>query len=137
MILAIISNKEQYHAMLGKFPKTDNIKIVCDNPSFYDFLTSRNINFEILDEKDIKNSWASINTWACEKALLWRHFLKDQTFLNGVELNKALYLHFSFYLVSLLKNYFLANFIYKKYNLEEVIVFDNVYCPEFPKFNGV
>ena len=136
MILAVLSNKDQYKALSDSSFNMSDIKVLCDNPDLYGFLSDEGVEFEALREESIKESWEEINTWACEKALLWDRHVKDSSFFDGVELNKALYVYFSFYLVSFLKNYLFSELIYDKYNPEEVVVFDNVTSSEFPLFNG-
>jgi hypothetical protein len=135
MILTVLSDKNQYEALLTHFAKIENIFILCDNPSFYSFLKSNKINFEVLEEEGLKDKWESINSWACEKSLLWNSLVEKKLF-RRIELNKALYVYFSYYLASFLKNCLLAEFIYNKYKPKKIIVFENKQIPDFPEFNG-
>ncbi|MFA5338253.1 MAG: hypothetical protein WC330_07960, partial [Candidatus Omnitrophota bacterium] len=135
MILAVLSDRNQYQSLLANFTKIEDVFVLCDNPSFYPFLQSNNICFEALEEGVLKDKWISINTWACEKAILWNR-LTEKNLFKGVELNKALYVYFSYYLASFLKNYFFAEFIYAKYKPEKIIVFKGKHIPNFPAFNG-
>lgn len=135
MILTVLSDKSQYTALLANFVNCGDIAVLCDNPSFYAFLQKNNINFEALGEDVLRQKWESINTWACEKALLGNCLTKEPLF-NGVELDKALYVYFSYYLASFLKNYLLAEFIYNKYKPKKIIVFKYKQIPDFPEFNG-
>lgn len=136
MKLAVLSNEEQYNAFSGALLKSDEVKVLCDNPAFHAFLKSKGVDFDILSEKNIKQNWGEINTWACEKALLWDRLITDKSLFGGIELNKALYVYFSLYLVSFLKNYLYAELIGKKYAPSEIIIFDNIYCPPFPLLDG-
>ena len=136
MILAVLSDHGQYRTLSDHFPGLTGIKVLCDNPAFYAFLSDKGIKFEPLGEENIKDSWRDLNTWACEKALLWKRLIENRSFFGGIELDKALYVHFSFYLASFLKNYLYADIIYEKYDPSEIVVFDDIHCPEFPFFNG-
>lgn len=135
MIISVLSNQQQYEVLFSKAPYLKDIRILCDNPSFYDFLTDRNTAFEPLHEEYLKNYWSKINTWSCEKALCWDYLINTHSF-DGIELNSALYVYFSYYLVSFLKSYLFAEYIYNKYTPKKLIIFEDVYCPDFPEFNG-
>ena len=136
MILTILSNKRQYQVLADHYYGLSGIKILCDNPGLYDFLKGEGVDFDVLDDELLKDSWKQINNWSCEKALLWDQLVDCRAFFNGIELNKALSVYFSYYLVSFLKNYLFAKSLLAKYKPEKVIVYDGTHCPEFPRFNG-
>jgi len=136
MLLALISNQEQYQALFGGgFSGAEDLTILCDNPAFYDFLKDEKVDFIPLGEEHLRESWKSINSWACEKALFWGRFAGEGSF-HGVALDKALYVFFSYYLVAFLKNYLLAEYVFREFSPDGIVVFDGVFCPDFPRFNG-
>ena len=136
MTLAIISNREQYRLLTDTVPDIKEMHILCDNPEIHDFLREKRMPFDTVDEEVLQKEWDSINTWACEKALLFDLSADDRSILNGIEFNKALSAYLSFYLVSFLKNYLFSIYMIDRYRPSEMFIFDNIYCPPFPAFNG-
>ncbi len=136
MILAVISDMEQYWLLADAVPDIKQVRILCDNPGIHDFLEEKRISFDALDEEILRKEWNSINMWACEKALLFDLSAGDRSILNGIELNKALNAYFSFYLVSFLKNYLFSIYVIDRYKPSEMFIFENIHCPPFPAFNG-
>src|SRR3989338_351377 len=136
MTLAVISSREQYQLLTDAIPNIKEAQVLCDNPALYDFLKENTIQFDIIDEEVLRKDWASINTWACEKALLWAGAIGDRRLLNNIEFDKALSVRFSYYLTSFLKNYLFSIYIFDKYKPHEVVIFDNAAFPHFPDCNG-
>ena len=136
MELAVISDKGQYKSLAEKgFLNGEKMKVLCDNPSLHPFLKGKGVVFEELGEEDIRWSWEEINVWACEKALLWEDLIDGRAF-GGVEMNKALYVFYSYYLVAFLKNFLMAELIVDRYGPDTVLVFGDVKRPDFHRFNG-
>lgn len=136
MSLAVMSSREQYRLLTGTVPNIEDMRILCDNPELYDFLKEKKIQFDIIDEEILRKDWAAINTWACEKALLWGSVAGNGRLLNNIELDKALSVPISYYLVGVLKNYLFSKYICEKYRPDEVVVFKNIPSPRFPFSNG-
>lgn len=136
MVLAVVSNPRQYKA-LRKSKRLSGSKIICDNLSFQGFLRERKVDFELLEESLLKEQWDAINVWACDRALNWDALLgNNKSLFDGIELNQALYVHFSYYLIAILKNYLYAEYLCTTYKPEEVIVFLSDFRPRFPAFDG-
>src|SRR3989338_1948904 len=135
MTLAVISSRGQYQLLTDAIPNIKEAQVLCDNPALYDFLKENKIQFDIIDEEVLRKDWASINTWACEKALLWAGAIGDRRLLNNIEFDKALSVRFSYYLTSFLKNYLFSIYIFDKYKPHEVVIFDNAAFPHFPDCN--
>ena len=135
-ILAVLSTRGQCNQLLDSCENLNAVQIFCDNPALYSYLEERGVTFDKLEEDLLRDKWKAIDTWACKKALLWDQIVNDKTMFCGLEMNKALYVYFSFYLTSVLKNYLYVTVLFDKYSPEEVVVFEDVDCPDFPQFNG-
>jgi hypothetical protein len=136
MTLTVVSNEDQYRVLLKNRSDLSGMKILCDNPAFYGFLKSNGVSFDIIDEEMIRDKWESINTWACEKALLWDDAVGEKNTYEGIELSKTMHAFFSQYLAVFLKNYVFTNYVYEKFNPKEILVYDNIPRPELPLANG-
>jgi len=137
MTLVVISDRDQYRAITQRYANnTQDLVVLCDNPGLYRFLGERKLNFHKIEEDAVKEKWQEINLWSQEKALLWGGLFNDHSLFNKLELNKALYVYFSYYLASVLKNYHFAELIIDKYRPEEIIIFEDIPSRTFPYFNG-
>ncbi len=136
MKLVILSNYDQYKKLVEYCPNIEDIQVVCDSLSFQHFLKKKKINFLLLEEGILKEDWNKINIWGCDKALNWGDFLKEQLLFQDIELNNAIYVFFSCFLIEFLKNYLYVRYICEKYNPKELIVFEGYNSKSFPVSNG-
>jgi hypothetical protein len=135
MKLVVLSNEEQYKVFTNMDLSMDEILVVSDNPGVYDLLTDHGVEFEKLEEEILPYSSQEINEWACSRALLWGELVNKEELFKGIDVDKALYLAFSFYLTSILKNYLFSNYLLSK-DPDSIYSFSNITRPRFPEFNG-
>jgi len=134
--LVVISNQEQLRLLKQQIDDFSTITVACDNFSYTRALEAEHIDYILLEEGLLEDSWMRINSWACDKALNWGHILKrDRSLFAGIELNSALYVYFSYYLVAMLKNYLYARDLLNTYMPQEVIIF-RAHGVDFPRFNN-
>ncbi len=138
MDIAIVSNQIEYKRLTERIRDYNGLKIICANLAFQDFLKEKNIDFDLIEETIIKDKWEDVNKWACDKALNWGLLAKEgRISFDGVEINQALYVYFSYYLAAFLKNYLYAEYIYKKYSPKNIYIFEISDTAHFPSFNGL
>ena len=130
----VLSNKEQFNAASWVVLKDPEARILCDNRDFDTFLKEKGIEFTTIGDIDIKPSWKDIDAWSCEKSLLSDKELR-RFYVDKVDIGNILYPWFSYYLDGFLRSYLLAKFILEKYDLSEIMVFENVYSREIPLSN--
>jgi hypothetical protein len=123
MILAVVSDIFQYKALLKKYKTFNNFIILCDNQEFYGVLERENVDFVKIDESLLREYWPQINRWSCEKALTWGKACEFSSFFGSLEADKSVYLFFSYALTALMRSCLFAEYIYKKYNFSDIVIF--------------
>ncbi|MBF0215769.1 MAG: hypothetical protein HQL30_02115 [Candidatus Omnitrophica bacterium] len=134
--LAVLSNEEQYKAFKESVPDAGDIVVVCDSLPFRTFLDANDQEYVVVEEGALKALWNEINLWAFDKALNWTEATGRSGHFRGIEINNALYVFLTCYLVAFLKNYLYAEYLSEKFRPEEVILFDQADTSTFPGFNG-
>lgn len=134
--LVVLSNKTQHEAFFRSHPGAADTRIVCDNAKFYDFLKAGGVAFEALDEFSLKDRWAEINAWACGRAAGWGEAAKQAGFWKEVNFSSVIYMHFSYILAQMLKNYCYANFLLRQFVPSVVTVFESSTKRSYPFFSG-
>ena len=121
--IVVITDVKQYEEFVRKFPNASKFQVFTDNLSFAPFLMSKFSNVTVLKEAIIEDRWYDINSWSAEKALNWNSLDEKVALVEGVEMHKVLYMYFTYYLMSFVKNYLYAKHIFNISQVENVVDF--------------
>lgn len=134
--IVVLSSQEQVKRLQEHVPDLSDLTIFCDNERCYDYLKSRNIRFQELDEYHIRDKWHEISSWSYGKGAGWIKFCKERELFKTIDFPSVLFHNLSITLMMALKNYQLALYALKESRPQKVIVFDSKEKFSYPSFSG-
>src|SRR3989338_4054658 len=133
MKAVILSGRTSYEEYLRHGRSFKDSMIFCINPEFCDWLESQGIYFTALDDRSLdKNLRNTINSWCCDRAAAWIRLCSEMNLFSKYDFSSVLFLRFSYYLVSLVRNLHFAKHILGKSSLTSVDCFQESRHPHFP-----
>lgn len=136
MNCGVLSNNTQLSGFFRAGYRLSEYQWFCDNPCFFDHLTSAGIPYKPLDEFLIVDEWNEINAWSCGVAAEFTKAARGGGFFREADVPSCLYLFFAYILVSALKNFCFASKIMATPGLKQCVVFQGASRAAFPACSG-
>ncbi len=134
--LIVFSNESQFKACPQAARNPDAFQILCDDGRFHDYLKTRDVVFEPIDDFFIQDRWEEVNRWGCQKAVEWIRFCQERRFFKTIDFSSVLYYPFSRLLSQLLKNYYYAQKAMEWYRPNAAVLFYSDQKPAFPAYSS-
>jgi hypothetical protein len=132
MPLIVLSSKKQYHTAKETKINFSKYQVVCDSPIMKNFFKNRDIQTDYVDSFSIQDKWIPIHKWACEQASKWISLCRSQNCFCAIDFASHMHHYFSNFLVQILRSYFIAKIILKRYAAQEIVLFSQLPKPTFP-----
>ncbi|MBI3251915.1 MAG: hypothetical protein HYZ52_01155 [Candidatus Omnitrophica bacterium] len=136
MNAVVLSNWSQYQKFLEARHRPGDFEVFCDNPRFYDTLAAQGVPYRVLDEIQMKESWAEINAWGCAQVSRWMKACQAERIFSQVDLASVVRHFFAMTLIPAVKNYRFAQTILSWPGFDRVLVFEPMNKRKFPFFSG-
>lgn len=135
MIAAILSNRAQVEAFRSAHLLVPT-RIYCDDERSYEELNRLEIDYQPLNEFQLRDVWSAVNAWGCQTACRWIALSKEGGFFKTIDFASVFYLFFSHLLVQGLKNHHYASHVVDDPAVSRVAVFNACDRKTFPEFSG-
>lgn len=132
--LAVLSNHAQWRIFRKKYALADS-NIFCDSSPFGFFLKKEGLSFCLLNEFFLKSKWNTINAWGAAKAAEWGKIYAE-AYPERINWAAVIFLHFSYLLVQLVKNYEYAKHLILTEKHSGVLIFETNRSKNYPAFSG-